>query len=81
LSGVLIELFFRKRRSFPPLYCIVLLASAAYTLVDHVVASTLLTESQIGATTILHSVRAVIISGVWIAYLRLSKRVAATFVN
>jgi hypothetical protein len=77
---VLIELFFRTRRSFPRLFCIMLIASAAFALVDDVVVSALSSESHLDVETQADLARAVVMAGFWVAYFRLSKRVAATFV-
>ena len=80
-SVSLIDLYFRKRRSFPPLYCVLLISSAGFFLIDNIVVANVLTESQAAPGDSVRAVRNVIMAGIWVVYLRVSKRVAATFVH
>jgi Protein of unknown function (DUF2569) len=79
-SAVLIELYFRKKRAFPKLYCIKLVATAAFLLIDEVAIASLL-GSESDTKRIAELARAVVVAAIWVSYLQTSKRVAATFVH
>ena len=77
---LLTALFFEKRRTFPRLFIIFLLFRAAVALGSGLVQ--LIPNAESGSQD-LHSeiTRTVVACGIWIPYMRMSRRVRATFVN
>ena len=73
-------LFVQRRQSLPRVFTVYLAASAVLTVVDTSLSSTIPT-ADIGSREILATVLDVSSSGVWIAYLQMSKRVESTFVR
>jgi hypothetical protein len=80
-DALLIELFFRKKRSFPTLFCAARIASTAFAVIDDLVIAALLPASQTTEAGQGEIARSVLVSVLWVAYMRTSKRVAATFVQ
>jgi len=77
---LLTALFFEKRRTFPRLFIIFLLFRAAVVLGSGLIQ--LIPNAESGSQD-LHSeiTRTVVACGIWIPYMRMSRRVRATFVN
>ena len=79
-SFVLLYLFFKKRAVFPRVAIGFLVASALFQVLEVVVTGALLGGATQGKE-IGQLMLAVVSAAVWIAYLALSRRVAATFVD
>lgn len=88
-SLYLLYLYFKKNVNFPKYYIIFLIATAVYTVIDHMLLGSLTAptpEQQKVITDTLSEnssevARAVFFAIVWSAYMLNSKKVKATFVN
>jgi hypothetical protein len=75
-------LFVKKRRTFPTHFIVYLIANFVYLVLDHALAAALhVRGSAVGAPEQASIARLLVISIMWIMYMRRSKRVARTFVN
>jgi hypothetical protein len=76
-------LFFRKRRTFPRHFTIFAIGVAAFGLADLLVAGVLLTAPGQAPTpeAAIVAFRAIAWAAIWVTYVHVSKRAAATFVT
>ena len=81
-SGILLYLFFTKKRFFPKAVIGFMVLSVVVVLADNAAVSAIpQARAQLGPSEYKQIVRAVIAAAIWIPYFLRSKRVHATFVN
>ena len=81
-SGILLYLFFTKKRFFPKAVIGFMVLSLVVVLADNAAVSAIpQARAQLGPREYKQIVRAVIAAAIWIPYFLRSKRVHATFVN
>ena len=81
-SGILLYLFFTKKRFFPRAVIGFMVLSLVVVLADNAAVSAIpQARAQVGPSEYNQIVRAVIAAAIWIPYFLRSKRVHATFVN
>ena len=79
-SFLLLFLFFKKRRSFPDLFIVFMVLGLIIQFGDHVLASQIpAVKSEIDPQAIAELTRMFFFSIIWISYLKVSRRVKATF--
>jgi hypothetical protein len=76
----LIRIFFARRRSFPKHYSVFMLAFAAITVFD-VTTMRALAPNLTNPNHVVHAIARIGWTIVWVAYMRVSRRVASTFVT
>ncbi|HET7306614.1 MAG TPA: DUF2569 domain-containing protein [Gammaproteobacteria bacterium] len=75
-------LFFSKKKFFPRLYIGLLLFTLAFILVDAAAVTAVFPKIlMFGPDTVQQFLRSLVAAGIWIPYVRRSKRVKATFVR
>jgi len=81
-SGLLLYLFFTKKRIFPKAAIAFMAASLVVVFADNAAASAIpQARAQVGSDEYRQIGRAVVAAAIWIPYFLRSKRVHATFVN
>ncbi|HKZ21923.1 MAG TPA: DUF2569 domain-containing protein [candidate division Zixibacteria bacterium] len=82
LGIVLVVLFFQKRRIFPKLAILYLLANLVFVVGDTLVAGLIpVVAQQDNTSSVKEIVRSVVGAGIWVPYFIMSKRVKSTFVR
>lgn len=82
LGVLLIVFFFQKRKMFPKLYIIVLIANIVFLISDELLSNLIPYLAKIEDTgTVSDIVRTVISCLIWIPYMLCSKRVKSTFIR
>jgi hypothetical protein len=80
LSCLLVWLFFRKRRTFPAFYILLVLAHGSFLVLVEVVCLAIPGLDAFNGESVGEITRAAIGAAIWIPYMRMSKRVKSTFV-
>ena len=82
LSIYLIYLFFWKKTTFPKLYILLLLSSLAFIIIDAFLVKIASPNDPVfDPETTKTIIRLGVTAAIWVPYMRMSKRVKATFIN
>ena len=80
-SLYIIYLFFKEKKLFPKFFCYFMFFIALWVYVDAFFAMLVFPDEPLDSETIREMIQVIIVCSIWIPYMLVSKRVAATFIN